>query len=91
MIAALTIRATCWCEERIVRIPREWVGERTRSCGASGCRSPVFTEPLVVQKSEPLKISAHAKCGTIDGYLWHLQNGGEGCRPCRLAWGCEGA
>lgn len=34
------VEATCWCEAQTVRIPVEWVGVRTRSCGKRECRAP---------------------------------------------------
>lgn len=34
------LRATCWCESRMVGIPRDWVGVRTKSCGKPECHAP---------------------------------------------------
>lgn len=34
------VSATCWCEAQTVRIPVDWVGVKTRSCGKRGCRAP---------------------------------------------------
>lgn len=34
------LRVSCWCEERIVLVPRHLIGTTTRSCGLPGCEAP---------------------------------------------------
>lgn len=35
----------CWCERRIIHVPKQWVLDgKTGSCGRRGCSEPVVEE-----------------------------------------------